>query len=69
MQTLSTKSAAATAIQQGSTQVHKLQENHREDGKSEKGYNLTSQDKDGMKRQDCYCCGARPAHPNVQPRM
>ena len=38
MQTLSTASAAATAIQQGSTQVHKLQENHREDGKSEKGY-------------------------------
>ena len=59
MQTLSTASAAATAIQQGSTQVHKLQ------GKSEKGHgkNFTSQDKDGMKRQDCYCCGARPAHP------
>ena len=65
MQTLSTASAAATAIQQGSTQVHKLQENHQEDGKSEKGHgkNFTSQDKDGMKRQDCYCCGARPAHP------
>ena len=28
MQTLSTASAAATAIQQGSTQVHKLQGNH-----------------------------------------
>ena len=65
MQTLSTASAAATAIQQGSTQVHKLQENHQEDGKSEKGHrkNFTSQDKDGMKQQDCYCCGARPAHP------
>lgn len=65
MQTLSTASAAATAIQQGSTQVHKLQGNHQEDGKSEKGHgkNFTSQDKDGMKRQDCYCCGARPAHP------
>jgi len=36
MQTLSTASAAAKAIQQGSTQVHKLQENHREDGKSGK---------------------------------
>ena len=65
MQTLSTASAAATAIQQGSTQVHKLQEKHREDGKSRKGHDKddTSQDKDGMKRQDCYCCGARPAHP------
>ena len=29
MLTLSTASAAAIAIQQGSTQVHKLQENHR----------------------------------------
>ena len=56
MQTLSTALAAATATQQGSTQVHKLQENHREGGKSEKGYgkDLTSQDKDGMKRQACY---------------
>ena len=36
MQTLSTASAAATAIQQGSTQVHKRQGNHQEDGKSEK---------------------------------
>ena len=65
MQTLSTASAAATAIQQGSTQVHKLQGNHQEYGKSEKGHgkNFNSQDKDGMKRQDCYCCGARPAHP------
>ena len=65
MQTLSAALAATTAIQQGSTQVHKLQGNHQEDGKSEKGHrkNFTSQDKDGMKRQDCYCCGARPAHP------
>ena len=23
----------------------------------------TFQDKDGMKRQDCHCCGTRPAHP------
>ena len=36
MQTQSTAPAAATTIQQGSTQVHKSQENHREDGKSEK---------------------------------
>ena len=65
MQTLSTASAAATAIQQGSTQIHKLREKHREDGKSRKGHDKddTSQDKDGTKRQDCYCCGARPAHP------
>ena len=51
MQTLSTASAAATAIQQGSTQVLKLQGNHQEDGKSEKGHrkHFTSQDKDGMK--------------------
>ena len=65
MQTLSTASAAATAIQQGSTQIHKLQEKHREDGKSRKGHGKddTSQDKDGTKRQDCYCCGARPPHP------
>ena len=54
MQTLSTASAAATGIQQGSTQLHKLQGNHQEDGKSEKGHgkNFTSQDKDGMKRQN-----------------
>ena len=65
MQTLSTASAAATATQQGSTQVHKLQEKHREDGKSRKEHDKdnTSQDKVGMKRQDCYCCVARPAHP------
>ena len=65
MQTLSTASVAATAIQQGSTQIHKPQEKHREDGKSRKGHGKddTSQDKDGTKRQDCYCCGARPAHP------
>ena len=42
MQTLSTASAAATAIQQGSTQVHKLQGNHQEDGKSEKGHKKNS---------------------------
>ena len=65
MQTLSTASAVATAIQQGSNQIHKLREKHREDGKSRKEHDKddTSQDKDGMKRQDCYCCGARPAHP------
>ena len=38
LQTLSKASTAATAIQQGSTQVHELQENHREDGKSETGH-------------------------------
>ena len=38
MQTNYTAFAAATAMQQGSTQVHKLQENHQEDGKSEKGH-------------------------------
>ena len=48
MQTLSTASAADTAIQQGSTQVHKLQENHREDRKSEKGYRKTSLPKTKM---------------------
>ena len=68
MQTQSTALAAATTIQQGSTQVHKSQENHREDGKSkkERGKDVTSQDKDGMKRQDCHCCGARPAHPKSE---
>ena len=32
--------------------------------KSEKGHekNVTSHVKDGMKRQDCYCCGAKPAY-------
>ena len=67
MQTLSTASAAVTAMQQGSTQVHKQQEKHREDGKSAKGRDKddTSKGKeqDGMKRQNCYCCGATPAHP------
>ena len=55
MQTLSTASAAATAIQQGSTKIHKLQEKYREDGKSRKAHeqNDTFQDKDGMKWQDC----------------
>ena len=68
MQTLSTVSAAATAIQQGSTQVHKLQEKNRKDGKSGQGHDKddTSQNKDGMKGQDCYWWGGRPAHPNSQ---
>lgn len=48
MQTLSTASAAATAIQQGSTQVHKLQGNHQEDGKSEKGHGKISLPKTKM---------------------
>ena len=67
MQTLSTASAAVTAMQQGSTQVHKRQEKHREDGKSAKGHDkddtLKGKEQDGMKRQNCYFCGATPAHP------
>lgn len=69
MQTLSTTpaSAAATAIKQGSTEVHSLQDKHREDGRSEKGHgkNDTSKDKDEMTWQHVYCCGGRPAHPRV----
>ena len=34
MQTLSTATEAATAIQQGSTQIHKVQAKHQKGGKS-----------------------------------
>ena len=53
MQTFITGSAAVTAIQQGLTPVHKLQEKHRQDEKSGKRHDKdnTFQEKDGMKRQ------------------
>ena len=60
MQTLSTATAAATAIQQGSTQIHKMQTKHQKDGKSTEwsNRNKTSKDKehDETKRQSCFCC-------------
>lgn len=47
------------------TQVHKLQGKHQEDGKSANGqyksykYDTSKgKDQEGMKRQNCYCCGA-----------
>ena len=48
MQTPSTATAAATAIQQGLTQIHKVQTNHQKGGKSTKWSNQdkTSKDKE-----------------------
>ena len=70
MQTLSTATAAATAIQQGSTQIHKVQTKHQKGGKSTEWSNRdkTSKDKEHgeTKRQSCFCCGAKPAHPRSQ---
>ncbi|PFX30005.1 Retrovirus-related Pol polyprotein [Stylophora pistillata] len=70
MQTLSTATAATTAIQQGSTQIHKGQAKHQKGGKSTEWSNLdkTSKDKEHgeKKRQSCFCCGAKPAHPRSQ---
>ena len=67
MQTLSTASAAVTAIQQGSSEVHKLQASQQEDGKTIKGQDKEDtskrKDQEGIKRQNCYCCGTRTAHP------
>ena len=66
MQTLST----ATAIQQGSTQIHKVQTKHQKGGKSTEWSNQdkTSKDKEHgeTKRQGCFCCAAKPAHPRSQ---
>ena len=66
MQTLRT----ATAIQQGSTQIHKVQTKHQKGGKSTEwsNRNKTSKDKEHgeTKRQSCVCCGAKPAHPRSQ---
>ena len=50
MQTLSTTSAKVTAIQQGSTEVHKLQANQQEDGKTINGQN--KQDTSKIKDQE-----------------
>ena len=70
MQTLSTATAAATAIQQGSTQIHKVQTKHQKGGKSTEWSNRvkTSIDKERgeTKRQSCFSCGAKPAHPRSQ---
>ena len=66
MQTLST----ATAIQQGSTQIRKVQTKHQKGGKSTEWSNQdkTSKDKEHgeTKRQGCFCCAAKPAHPRSQ---
>ena len=58
MQTLSTATAAATAIQQGSTQKSTEWSNR----------DKTSKDKEHVetKRQSCFYCRAKPAHPRWQ---
>ncbi|PFX14801.1 Retrovirus-related Pol polyprotein from transposon 17.6 [Stylophora pistillata] len=70
MQTLSTATAATTAIQQGSTQIHKVQAKYQKDGKSMEWSNRDKMSKDKehgeTKRQSCFCCGAKPAHPRSQ---
>ena len=67
MQTLSTATAAATAIQQESTQIQKVQTKCQKGGKSTEWSNRdkTSKDKEHgkTKRQSFFCCGAKPAHP------
>ena len=49
MQTLSTATAAATAMQQGSTQIHKVQTKHQKGGKSTKWSN---RDKTSKNKED-----------------
>ena len=70
MQTLSTATAAATAIQQGSTQIHKVQAKHQKGGKSTEWSNrdktFRNKENGETKRQSCFCCGAKPAHPRSQ---
>ena len=70
MQTLSTATAAVTAIQQGSTQIHKVQTKHQKGWKSTEwsNRNKTSKDKEHgeTKRHSCFRCGAKPAHPRSQ---
>ena len=70
MQTLGRARAAVTAIQQGSTQVHKVQTKHRKGEKSAKGPSKgkfpKAKEQEGTKRQSCFCCGATPAHPKSE---
>ena len=73
MQTLSTASAAATAIQQGSSQIHKLQEKHREDGYQERDTTKMTLPKTRMERSGKPVIVAEQSQLiqslSVQPRM
>lgn len=66
MQTLTSATAAVTAVQNGSTKVHKVQTKHQKGGKITEEVNRSKtpsgKDQEGTRRQSCYCCGAKPAH-------
>ena len=70
LQTPSTETPAPTAIQQGSTQIHKVQTKREKCGKSTEWSNRDKASKDkehgDTKRQSCFCCGAKPVHPRSQ---
>ena len=70
MQTLSTATAAATTIQQVSTQIHKVQTKHQKGGKSTAQSNRDKKSKDKehgeSKRQSCFSFGVKAAHPRSQ---
>ena len=70
MHTVSTATTAATAIQQGSTQIHKVQTKHQKGRKSTEWSNRDKMSKDKehseTKRRSCFICGAKPAHPRLQ---
>ena len=70
MQSLSAATAAVTVIQQGSTQLHKVQTKLRRGGKSVEGPNKVktpkAKEREGAKRQNCFCCGATPSHPESE---
>ena len=70
MHTVSTATTAATAIQQGSTQIHKVQTKHQKGRKSTEWSNRDKMSKDKehteTKRRSCFSCGAKPAHPRLQ---
>lgn len=70
MQTVSTATAATTATQQGSTQIHKVQAKHQKGGESTEWSNRdkTSKEKEHgeTKRQSCFSCRAKPTHPRWQ---